>query len=171
MDIHSPEAQVLNEFRQHQESILPITARYFGKRNLDIGCGNGFTSIALQEKLGIELTLCDIIDMRHELAKKLPFYKIENETLPFSDKIFDSSYLQYVLHHIDSKEKVKQLLSESFRVAHTVILIEEIAGEKTDVVAAKIFDKNVNQLIHPRHEMNVYKYYSAAEVITMLKII
>lgn len=169
MDIHSPQGLILDEFQRHQEAILPITSKYIGRRNLDIGCGNGLTSIILKEKLNIEPTLCDIVDIRDKLASELPFYKIENGKLPFADKSFDSSYLQYVLHHIEGIEKIKQLLKEAARVAHTVILVEEIASFKTNIVIARSFDEKVNKLIHPNIEMKIYRYYSMVEIMIIIK--
>ena len=51
-----------------------------------------------------------------------------------------------------------ELLAEALRVSTRVVLIEEIKGSKTDVVRAELFDKEVNDKIHPNVDMPVYGY-------------
>lgn len=162
--MHSPEHVAVEEFYKHQETLLPHTSPYLGGTNLDIGCGNGLTSLVHHQKLGIAPTLCDVIDIRHELARSFPFYVIAGNTLPFPDHSFVSSYLQYVLHHLSSEKEVLRLLSEAARVSDTIIIVEEIQGEKTNLPRAKIFDQEVNEKIHPNVIMPVYRYYTEKEI-------
>ena len=112
-----------------------------GKSNLDIGCGTGLTSVIHQEKLGISPTLCDVVDIRHALAQSLPFFLIPDGTLPFEDRSFESSYVQYVLHHLQTSAAITQLLEEALRVSNRLIIVEEIKGDRTDVLRARQFDK------------------------------
>ena len=154
----------LEEFSKHQELLLPYTSTWIGLTNLDIGCGTGLTSVIHQQKLGILPTICDIIDMRHVSARSLPFHLIADEKLPFEDKSFNSSYIQYVLHHLKTSSQMVQLLSEALRVSTRVVLIEEVKGSKTDVVRAELFDKEANDKIHPNVDMPVYGYCTSTGI-------
>ena len=54
-----------------------------------------------------------------------------------------------------------QLLSEALRVSTRAVLIEEVKGSKTNVVRAELFDKEMNDKIHPNVHMPVYGYCTA----------
>ena len=161
---------VLARMRQHQEGILSIAGQYIGQRNVDIGCGTGIPSLIQQEKLGISSVLCDVVDIREEAAKSLEFHKIEhNHPLPFEDKSFDSSFIEYVLHHVPTRDAAINLLSEAFRIASRVLLVEEIRGEKTDVALAKSVDEQLNALMHSSIPMPVREYFSEDEVRALVR--
>ena len=147
--MYSAADQSVQEFYKHQELLLPYTSRYLGQTNLDIGCGTGLTSVIHQNKLGISSTICDVVEIRHAFAKSLPFFLIPEDTLPFEDKSFDSGYIQYVLHHLQTSTAITRLLAEALRVSQRLIIVEEIKGDRTDVVRARQFDKDVNERIHP----------------------
>jgi hypothetical protein len=78
--------------------------------------------------------------------------------LPFEHNSFASSYIQYVLHHLQTSSQMVQLLPEALRVSNRVVIVEEIKGDKTDVVRAQLFDEEVNKQIHPNVHMPVYGY-------------
>jgi ubiquinone/menaquinone biosynthesis C-methylase UbiE len=166
MDI--PLEGTVAEFERHQDELLSFTGAYFGEKNLDVGCGNGIASAYQQKKLGIHPTLVDVADIRHPVAQELPFFLIRDNVLPFEDTSFDSSYMQYALHHIPT-ESVLPLLGEIFRVSKRFILLEEVTNSKTNVEKAKAFDDEVNAKIHPGAHMPVYKYYSPEEIGEMCK--
>src|SRR5689334_4112471 len=128
--MYIPTQQSSEEFHKHQKLLLPFTSRYIGSTNLDIGCGNGITSVIHRQRLGIRPTLCDIADIRAGLARSMSFRSIDNGRLPFASKAFVSSYLQYVLHHLESSTRVMRLLGEAFRVSERVIIVEEIRGSR-----------------------------------------
>jgi SAM-dependent methyltransferase len=155
----------IQEFYKHQEVLLPHTSPHLGKTNLGIGCGTGLTSIIHQQKLDISPTICDVVDFRHAMAKLLPFYLIQDEKLPFDDESFDSSYIQYVLHHLQTSSQIVRLLSEALRVSHRLIIVEEVKGDRTDIVRARQFDQDVNERIHPNIRMPVYGYWTAKGII------
>src|SRR3989338_2985573 len=160
---------ILGKILQHQEMLLPYIRTYIGKRNLDIGCGTGIPSVTHQEKLGVSPTLCDSVDMRDELARHLPFKIIDHNKLPFPDKSFDTSYMQYVLHHTSSASDAAELLSEAFRVAPRVLLVEEICGERTDVARARRFDGWMNDFMHPGVPMPVHEYFFVEQLENEIK--
>lgn len=162
-------ATLVEELSQHQQELLPYTGPYLGKTNLDIGCGTGITSAIHREKLGVSPTLCDVADIRDALACAFPFSLIQDGKLSFPPQAFDSSYLQYVLHHLPSETLVIQLLAEAQRVSRRIIIVEEILGEHTDIVRAKAFDKEVNDRLHPGTFMPVHKYYTRQEIEKFFK--
>jgi len=162
------EEYVVEKIREHQEKLLPFTGPYIGKRNLDIGCGTGIPSLVHQEKLGIEPTLCDTRDIRDESATSFPFLRIEGNKLPFQDNSFDSSYIQYVLHHMPRQSDVVDVLLEAFRVSPRLVLVEEIRGERTDVSRAKKIDEAMNSIVHPNIPMPVREYFSVQELEALL---
>ena len=103
-----------------------------------------FDRVVHQERLAIVSTLCDIIDVRHSLARSLPFILLRDDKLPFDEASFESSYIQYVLHHLPSSPEVVSLLAEALRVSKNVVIVEELKGDNTDVTRAKLFDQKVN---------------------------
>src|SRR3954464_7660642 len=107
------------ELERHQELLLPHTAAHLGLRNLDVGCGSGVASVIHTARLGLSPTLSDVIDIRHPLARALPFRLINAGVLPFEAQDFDSSYLQYVLHHLPGAAEIAALLNECVRVSAT----------------------------------------------------
>jgi ubiquinone/menaquinone biosynthesis C-methylase UbiE len=166
--IHTPKNQFLEEFRIHQKNILPITRKYIGKKNLDIGCGNGLTSLIHSHELGVEPVLCDVIDIRSNEVRNFEFHLLTKEGLPFTDNSFNSSYIQYILHHINGHENVVKLLKEAVRVSNTIVIVEEIASEKTDMPTALAFDSCVNNQIHPNIPMHVFYYFTEKEMKDVL---
>lgn len=148
MDIASDQ---IAEFYRHQALILPYSSQHLGRTNLDIGCGTGLPSVIHHERLGIQPTLWDVVDMRHGSALAFPFFLFKNVTLPFRRKTFVSSSIQYVLHHVTTAPEVLRLLEEALRVSEKVIIVEEVTGAKTDVVRAELFDKRMNAQIAPEY--------------------
>src|SRR5436305_2445942 len=142
--MYSPADPTIDELQKHQELLLKFTSPYLGRTNLDIGCGNGLTSLIHQNRLGIAPTLCDVIDIRHSLARSLPFILLQDDKLPFGDGAFQSSYIQYVLHHLPSPSQVFNLLTGALRVSKNVVIVEELKGAKTIPHRAKAFDRIVN---------------------------
>jgi len=148
------------ELERHQELLLPHTAAHLGLRNLDVGCGSGVASVIHAARLGLSPTLSDMIDIRHPLARELPFRLINAGVLPFEAQAFDSSYLQYVLHHVSGADRMAALLKECSRVSGTLVIVEEVAGPNTDIARARAFDKDMNGHLHPGVLMPVFDYLS-----------
>src|SRR5436190_13121317 len=68
-----PADPLFAQFESHQELLLPHTAAHLGLRNIDVGCGSGVASVIHTARLGLSPTLSDVIDIRHPLARALPF--------------------------------------------------------------------------------------------------
>ena len=54
------------------------------------------------------------------------------------------------------------------RVGEAIVIVEEIAGARTDIGRAKAFDREVNAKLHPEIAMPVYDYCTANEVRHLL---
>jgi len=158
----------LAEFYRHQAMLLPHTGAHIGRSNLDVGCGSGITSVIHAEQLGTAPVLCDVIDIRHRRAQAFPFRLLQGADLPFPSRSFESSYLQYVLHHVPDEARVLALLRESARVSGAVVIVEEVVGARTDLVRARAFDQEVNALLHPGVAMPVFQYFPAGELKRLL---
>jgi hypothetical protein len=87
--------------------------------------------------------------------------------LPFEAQVFESSYLQYVLHHLPGAD-VAGLLNECARVSATLVIVEEVTGPKTDIARARAFDKEMNDYLHPGVPMPVFGYVSPDAVKAQL---
>jgi ubiquinone/menaquinone biosynthesis C-methylase UbiE len=161
-----PADPLFAEFESHQELLLPHTAVHLGLRNLDVGCGSGVASVIHTARLGLSPTLSDVIDIRHPLARALPFRLINAGVLPFEAQDFDSSYLQYVLHHLPGAAAIAALLNESVRVSARLVIVEE--GPKTNIARARAFDSDMNGHLHPGVPMPVFGYLSADAVKAQL---
>lgn len=159
------------EFESHQDLLLPHTAPHLRLRNLDVGCGSGAASVIHTARLGVAPTLCDVRDIRHPSARALPFRLIHAGVLPFEAQVFDSSYLQYVLHHLPGADKIAALLNECARVSTTLVIVEEVTGPNTDIARARAFDKDMNDHLHPGVPMPVFEYLSADAVKAQLSAV
>ena len=138
------------------------------KKVLDVGCGNGMVAQTLHEEFKCDISLCDVIDLRREGINNFSFKIASAEKLPYPDKSFDIVFLQFLLHHIKSKGRIKKVLREVRRVAsEKIIIYEEIATDKTNHKKAKEYDEYVNIEIHGGYKLKVVKYYSLAELKEM----
>jgi SAM-dependent methyltransferase len=89
-------------------------------RILDIGCGDGLLSQALQEaRPGVSLEGVDV--MVREDAR-IPVTAFDGSTLPFADKSVDAVLFVDVLHHTLDPDV---LLQEASRVARDAVLIKD----------------------------------------------
>ena len=156
------------EFKSHQDLLLPHTMPHLRLRNLDVGCGSGIPSVIHAARLGLAPTLSDVRDIRHPTARALPFRLIHAGILPFETQVFESSYLQYVLHHLPSADEIAALLKECARVSTTLVIVEEVVGPKTDLTRARAFDREMNDHLHPGVSMPVFDYLSADAVKAQL---
>ena len=92
---------------------------------LDIGCGNGNTSIWLSKNLGCQVTGIDLSGVRignakralqsqlDELKARLRFEKCSATSLPFDDACFTHAISQASLYHVHDKDTA---LKEAHRV-------------------------------------------------------
>jgi len=88
-------------------------------RAIDVGCGDGRTTSAIGQGLGVSITGVDVIDY---LSADVPFARYDGERLPFADGEVDVAFLWSVIHHSDSP---RGLLGECIRVAKRVVLCDD----------------------------------------------
>lgn len=151
--------ELKKELWDHQEQLGFHLQEYLGDRNLDIGCGTGMASVYHASKFQVSPFLCDVADLRCYEAASLPFGLLRGNSIAHPNNAFDSSYLQYVLHHIPTDRERKRLLSEALRVANRAIVIEEIVKRGIDVEEARARDQVENARIHSGVIMPIYSYY------------
>lgn len=110
---------------------------------LDLGCGNGVTSIWLAQQTGCKVTGIDIsqvrIDNAKEQANKYPqlqlsFHKSSATSLPFEDNIFTHVWSQAVLYHVHDR---RTALQEVFRVLIDggTFVFDDLVQPKPDISA------------------------------------
>ena len=102
---------------------------------LDIGSGSGICAKRISEKLGVKITLVDVVDKR---KVELPLTLYDGRKLPFKNNSFDVTLLIFVLHHA---QDLKAVLSEAKRVTKDKIIVYE------DIITRNPFDK-VDSFLH-----------------------
>lgn len=110
---------------------------------LDIGCGNGIITNFLKQYFEINITGCDI---KNYLVYKMPFIKIDGGQLPFTKKVFDTTLLNDVLHHIP-KEEQEHLIHQAIKVANKILIFEaepNIMGKIADIALNKFHYGDLN---------------------------
>lgn len=149
----------------NQDTIAPVVGKYLQDKSvLDVGCGNGINSLLISERYDAQMTLLDVNDIRSEDAFKFPFIKSSIDKISLEDKKFDVAFVQYVIHHISSNISLPNVFKELKRVAKTIVIIEEITCEKTNLKVALEFDERINKIIHPNHELPIIRHYSDTEL-------
>jgi SAM-dependent methyltransferase len=90
-----------------------------GKRVLDIGCGQGDTSVAFALR-GADVWSVDVSDKmveltrqlaaRHGVGDRVHAEAVRVEDMPYPSNFFDVAFADGVLHHLDMKEAVPNLV-------------------------------------------------------------
>ena len=110
---------------------------------LDLGCGNGNTSVWLCRATGARVTGIDLSGVRIEnaiasldetpdLASRLAFHKASATDLPFADGTFTHVWSQATIYHVPDKVKT---LREAYRVLPPggVLVFDDLTKPKPDV--------------------------------------
>lgn len=91
-----------------------------GKVILDVGCGNGLYTLALdklaRKTIGVDIrqeALAEATKSKAELARDTGFIRAQAESLPLRDLTFDVVFLVEMLEHVQSEERT---LEEAHRV-------------------------------------------------------
>jgi ubiquinone/menaquinone biosynthesis C-methylase UbiE len=77
------------------------------RRALEVGCGPGYMSAALRDRLGVDVVGTDVDPAEIEFARRhsggtvgLTFVEADSTALPFADGEFDLVLSMMVMHHI-----------------------------------------------------------------------
>ncbi len=114
-----------------------------GDRILDIGSGSGLVVQHLRKK-GYQVTGLDIEDLSFTPSVRPVVY--DGKTMPFKEKEFDVALILTVLHHTENPEAI---LKEAKRVAHRIIIIEDIYSNKIQQYLTYWMDGFVNWKFSP----------------------
>ena len=112
-------------------------------RVLDLGCGNGNTSLWLSRATGASVTGIDLSGVRidnaneslagtPELAGKVAFHKASATDLPFADGTFTHVWSQATIYHVPDKTTT---LSEAYRVLQPggFMVFDDLIKPKPDI--------------------------------------
>jgi ubiquinone/menaquinone biosynthesis C-methylase UbiE len=109
---------------------------------LDIGCGTGHIAEYISKEKKMRPVLCDLID-RREAARKLRFYHVDGERLPFRDDAFDAALLCSVLHHAADP---MGLMKEAVRVSRKkVFIVEDVYANPFEKAQMVFADSIINR--------------------------
>jgi len=127
-----------------------------GARVLDIGCGDGTISALLTEWRP-DLTI-EGVEYAPRPNCRIPCRAFDGEQLPFADRAFDACLFVDVLHHT---RDVTQLLRESARVAHSLVVLKDHLSESSfDHAILRVMDWVGNR---PHGVVLPYNYQSKRE--------
>ena len=128
------------QFERSQLMFSQIKDFVCGPTILDVGCGDGYTALLLQEQ-GYYVSLADILDYRAENLS-MPFDLLEEgSSLPYDTSAFDTTLLLTVLHH---SENPIHLLSECKRVTRKrIVIIESVFGIDSSAPFAPTQEENM----------------------------
>jgi len=107
-------------------------------RILEIGAGAGSVCTLLEAE-GYKLTPLDVED--RTLTDHIKPVIYDGETIPYSEKSFDTALILTVLHHTKDPARI---LSEAKRVAGNIIIIEDIYNNTFQQYLTYIFDSLFN---------------------------
>ena len=130
--------------RRYFEALKPFLVREDVTRILDYGCGDGSLMSWVLESLPTASPEITLVEANPELAarasSKLPGAKVlhhEGEPWPFADLQFDVVVLAFVLHHVDVPSRAP-MLAEAQRVAHKILILEDLPGEAASPEAKRL---------------------------------
>lgn len=115
---------------------------------LDIGCGTGFVTDAVQKSAGADIVGCDRDPVRLSFAKKqygLETVLADINWLPFRPSSFDTVIAMEIIEHVPDKESA---LFEIGRVAKRTILIT-VPNDPVFMVANFLRGKNLMTFGNP----------------------
>ncbi len=132
--------------RRGRRKARQIAPHLQGSRVLDLGCGEGFVSLALDagrrdEGIARELFLCDVANVNRTA---LPGMVYDGEHLPLANASVDTVVLSLVLHH---SANPRQVVREAARVARLRVIVTESTYESAlDRLLIECLDRLANRL-------------------------
>ncbi len=141
---------------------------------LDLGCGNGTTSLRLHDGLGCEVVGIDLSGVRIDNAKEslkqqppeiqanVAFEKASATDLPFDDGTFSHVWSQATLYHVHDQEAA---LKEAYRVLDDggILVFDDLFKPQPNI--SEISQKHVYERLLFDTEYNFHTYQKALEVV------
>jgi len=114
-----------------------------GEHLLDLGAGPGLIAQTIHERLGMKVTLADVINYS---LTDLPMLIIsEGGRIPLDDRSVDTTLIHVVLHHADDPLR---LLDEAARVTRTrIVIMEAYADDGETFLLNCFFDWFLNRIV------------------------
>jgi SAM-dependent methyltransferase len=115
-----------------------------GERVLDFGAGTGLISRWLEQRVGVEPSLADLVPYRNR-RREYPFLQMEDPFhVPAADRSFDAVLLLFVLHH-NRYEAQSKVLTEAARLAgRRLIVLEDTPEGRIEWACNAFWDKLLN---------------------------
>lgn len=112
-----------------------------GSRVCELGCGDGENYRVVSKLSGdVDFTGVDINSaMTDHCAQMHPRQRWLCTTMPypFADREFDYCVIVNLLHHLNSRAEVLEMLAEARRIATTILLFEPLQSENSALRAVK----------------------------------
>lgn len=145
--------------KRAQRSFSNIKDFLIGDKVLDLGAGDGFLGELIQNELGKEVKLIDVMDYNYS---SLPIVIVKpGERLPLEDNEVNTTILYAVLHHAEDPD---QVLAEAARVTKNRIVIVEGYVENLRVtIVNSYFDWFLNRVARDLDMDVPYSYRTQAE--------
>ena len=146
-----------NWVEEKANRLLPFLSKK--DKILDIGAGNGMLANSLMKK-GFEVQAVDVDN--HSIVESVKTIVYDGQTLPFSDRSYDTALLLLVLHHTNDPV---QILKEAARVAPKIIIIEDVYHN----VIQKYLTFAMDTLVNLGHSNMTYQNRSSSEWLLIFK--
>lgn len=118
-----------------------------GWRILDYGSGTGLISRWLAQKVGVEPTLCDLVEYSNR-RREFPFVSMTDPFhIPEPDAAFDAVILLFALHHNEYPDQTKVLTEAARLAARRLIVIEDTPFNAVD----RVFNVGWDKVLNMRH--------------------
>ena len=113
---------------------------------LSVGDGDGYVSLRIKEKIGVEIQGLDILPYQEYRVIGVPLTLFDGKNIPFSDESFDITAGIFLLHHC----KDDTILKEMIRVSRKkLIIVEDVFNNSLERLGLQIFDCVENRTFSP----------------------
>lgn len=144
------------------EPFLPV-----GGLVLDIGCGIGHTSEAIDDRK-FRVVACDIVDLRFV---DLCFVLADGARLPFETASFDAALLITVLHHVSGQNHAAMLreAAQVLRPGGRLIILEDTYRSSFERWLTLFFDSamNLEFFNHPHANRSLREWRELVESLNL----
>ncbi|GAF81267.1 unnamed protein product, partial [marine sediment metagenome] len=108
-----------------------------GESMLSVGDGDGYVSMRIKEKTGIEVQGLDILPHQEYRVIGVPLTLYDGNNIPFPDKSFDITAGIFLLHHCEDDTILKEMIRVSKK---KIIIVEDVFNNSLERLGLRIFD-------------------------------